>query len=248
MPLLYGKPIVWRKIAIFHTLSVLMALRALVPNSGKNELAGMKNKLVIGVCGFAVALACLLAGSCKKHKYYYIDADIKQAFTTLKKGSYWIYEDSVTGKIDSFAIYADAGSSLQDGGSGYTEETGGLAMTEYGYTSIGKDTVNWTILCYGYDSHINISCERPGKAQDGASFALNAPGITIPKQVQVSILPRLTLYGNVFENVTLNVPSDSSLTNKAYICVNYDPGMLVIKQTHPYFNRTLKLIRWHIIR
>lgn len=59
------------------------------------------NKLIVIVCFLVIVVA-----SCRRQPtdtHYPIDADLKAAFD-FKIGSYWIYQDSLTGDMDSFVV------------------------------------------------------------------------------------------------------------------------------------------------
>ena len=97
---------------------------------------------------FLVILTTFYA--CKKNNgivNYPIDADLKAAFN-YQVGTYWIYRDSISGRIDSFAVTKNVftpGSQTAATGGNYTLDGIEIYITEYNGGS-KTDTTGWEWL------------------------------------------------------------------------------------------------------
>jgi len=99
---------------------------------------------------FLVILTTFYA--CKKNNgivNYPIDADLKAAFN-YQVGTYWIYRDSISGRIDSFAVTKNVftpGSQTAAIGGNYTLDGIEIYITEYNGGS-KTDTTGWAIVLF----------------------------------------------------------------------------------------------------
>jgi len=95
----------------------------------------------------ATVLCICITGmySCKKNSgipHYTIDADLKTAFD-FKPGTYWIYRDSISGRVDSFAVRTNTFSTPTIAGN-YSFDIIKITMTEY-IGGSSADTSGWQI-------------------------------------------------------------------------------------------------------
>ena len=83
--------------------------------------------------------------SCKKNdelSHYPINSDLKSAFNYLP-GTYWIYRDSISGEIDSFAVRNNVFSTDVVAGN-YAIDEIGINITQYRSSSV-TDTSTWLV-------------------------------------------------------------------------------------------------------
>jgi len=88
--------------------------------------------------------------SCSKNNgavNYPIDADLKAAFN-YQVGTYWIYRDSISGRVDSFAVRENIftpGSQTTPAGGNYTLDGIRINITEY-ISESTTDTSGWAYI------------------------------------------------------------------------------------------------------
>lgn len=89
----------------------------------------------------------LLFAACKKDgkPYMPLNADLKKNYS-FKVGSYWIYRDSLTGRVDSFYVtkYSDGNVEGQDN----VYESSGMVISQHNIDNIFSDTAEWNIALF----------------------------------------------------------------------------------------------------
>ncbi len=116
--------------------------------------------LLVLLCGIALLPSCKRNGGIS---HVTIDADLKAAFD-FKPGTYWIYRDSISGRVDSFAVRNNTLISTNVAGNATIDEIV-IFITEY----IGgspADTSPWQILLFAnceelvWESDINFNGQK----------------------------------------------------------------------------------------
>lgn len=92
-----------------------------------------------------LSILIFLFASCKKKdETIYIDSTIKQSFN-FREGSYWIYEDSATGKWDTFTVYSNTTSVKTDPPPDAPTKREDLKM-ETNFNGVSNSTYNLFLL------------------------------------------------------------------------------------------------------
>jgi len=110
----------------------------------KTELKNKNQSTMKNITYLAILfMVVLLFNSCKKNggiPHYVIDADLKTAFD-FKPGTYWIYKDSISGRVDSFAVRSNMSNTGTVSGN-YSIDGIKIYITEYNGGSL-IDTSDW---------------------------------------------------------------------------------------------------------
>jgi len=215
---------------------------------------------------FVLFLFLFVLNSCKKQlPHYSIDSDVKAAFN-YQPGTYWIYRDSITGRIDSFYVTQNVFQANVPSGD-YTEDAISINIIE---KDIDANSVGGTPIQYYLSVGENgVSIEYAPNLPAEADYILYNPFFIYPFQPGafvwksglkgssdesycMQIFTSYTLNGQVFSNVA-EIPHGSSGPG-GYLdtfFVNADVFIAKMKLYHPYDSvgtKVWELQRWHIVK
>lgn len=190
--------------------------------------------------------------ACKKPSSIGIDPTIKKYFS-YKKGTYWIYKDSLTGFVDSFVVlYNDL----------HTESTnnGTVDFESDNITIYRNGQVFDSAYCYwqliGGENNIGFHYEGiPQPLNYNTLFVYPFPPVgqysasKPEKYVVQSIYNQIQIAGNNYNNVAEIFQTDDQNSFGDYFYVNTDVGIIKMKLNHPTIsiNSTRELIRYKIL-
>jgi hypothetical protein len=194
---------------------------------------------------FRIAVFLFAASSCsKKNLTMPISPDIDEYFS-FKKGTYWIYRDSLTGQTDSLAVTDNYTQSVQEASGSYTDQT---------TIVVNNGAIKWNlklneIYFYYYES--NMIADQ---------FAISYPFPPIGNVI-LSVLDTCSVVG-VYPTYLLNGISADTITEVSELnkqpgqntsddifFLNKETGILKMNLFHP-FDSTRKiweLQRYHIV-
>jgi hypothetical protein len=164
----------------------------------------------------AALLLCIMWGCKKQPGTVAIDADLEKNFS-YKPGTYWIYRDSLTGEVDSFAVVDnhDALGNSNNFGN-YTIQSAEIGTYHNG---IANDTflIRWDLQT----NYVNYTYYK-GPSFSGGSLQYN-PLFYYPFK-RYSILPTYSVGSNIFSNVAeiATYPNGyfKAFPDVFYICAN----------------------------
>ena len=224
--------------------------------------------LIIAVAGF-----CLL--SCKKKNNVQqvpVNDSLKAAFN-FKPGTYWIYKDSLSGAIDSFAVTSNTDDfiTVSTGTNNSASQEGIVIMiTEHSISPATADTQLWkfyyaeNMFCvYFYESQIeNGLIEYVPMVNYPFQPQLAEIGIS-PTYVQsaqiVNLSGNLSINGIAYNNLavinhyailTSNLPFNFPYSYNDTFYVGSMAGLIKMNLNHPVDNyyRKWELQRYHIVK
>jgi hypothetical protein len=220
-----------------------------------------KNSITLVIAAFCFLQSCNKKDAPDSH--YGIDGDLKTAFSYLP-GTYWIYRDSITGRIDSFAVKSNTFSTSIV--SNYSIDGIDMQMTEYNAGSF-TDTSGWDIILatnyeelIWYSNHNFLGQEYldldPAFTYPFSSAAPSIFGGNLGSDNAVSVisvLPTFSLLGNAYNNVQITSHSATFNNIPGYddrLFVSADIG--IIKMCiHDYYdtiNKVWELQRYKIVK
>jgi len=198
------------------------------------------------------------ASGCHKSvpAYYPVNATVKADFN-YKDGTYWVYQDALSGEVDSFVVWQSLDGPVQNQSANYSFEDIGIGIHQYGIYGVAE----W-YLTLG-ESVIGISSPNT----DYGEFSLYPFKVGILEYTAsdsgyvVSIFPTYSLDGNIFETVEeinhfgstfgLNTPFQQQWNDTFY----FSPTAGIIKMilNHPQdtaYNqhRVWELLRYNLIK
>lgn len=180
---------------------------------------------------YIIVFVVIISGCSKKDSKPYstpINDNLKKDFN-FKRGSYWVYKDSISGRIDSFAVVkSDSGSatmeintkpSLQD----YIN----IFIDEYSVV-VGISTIHWEWNLIGSAAYINIF---PGPffyypVVTGQTFPFIYDRCTV-----TNIFPNYSIGGSALSNVAEINHYDTTSPKKYndWLYVNSDVGIVKMR-------------------
>jgi hypothetical protein len=193
----------------------------------------MKKKLTFLIC---IGLLCLVSACRKKNNPMPISTDLIKYFD-YKIGTYWIFRDSISGRIDSFCVTNNQFSTNLNGSN---EDNIDIPIAEYTGGHINPDSLTWSIDLNSNWFMLNIKSPKPY-----FTYVTNAqPLFTYPFTVsqQLSILLTFSINGNNYINVaqivqnTESVGSSNPYAYNDLFYVNSDIGFVKLRISHPGSN------------
>jgi len=218
---------------------------------------------------FLVAIICMMTmHSCKKNNnpVVNVNAALKAAFNYMP-GTYWIYKDSISGRVDSFFVTRQY--DITGIGASVTIEYVFIYISEYDEDSTSSfDTVGWLLTCTSNEIDLNFVTKK-----DFAGSINYAPLIDYPfldplesdgytegneDSAEVSILSDYTVNGRNFSNVGVvnehvNHPpflNYGLYTTNDWFYICPEAGIIKMRLNHPQdsLNRVWELQKWHIVK
>ena len=214
--------------------------------------------------------------TCKKNTVTQVPLDpaFKAAFN-FKAGSYWIYKDSISGRMDSFFVRRNSDEYLPSQATNtntFVPEVIEMSISEYNISS-GNDTAGWELDLEGTAISLSLLESKIYTLQIEYWPLVNYPFQTtlispflpayssVDTSVVIGINNSYVINGNTFTGVAevnecahLDSNVNGWLTNKYsyndwfYICP--DVGLIKIRLNHPQdpLYRVWELQRWVIIK
>ncbi len=163
-----------------------------------------------------------------------IDADLKAAFS-FKPGTYWIYKDSVSGRIDSFFVYSN-NYTIGDPSSGYEKY------------DIEYDNINvcYTISSIGWELYGNNIKFTYYMSMNVIQYPFNVGQLNSNMDGTnntISTISSFTIAGNIYNNVA----EISNIHFGDLYYISADIGLIKIKFNHFPVNPVWELQRYHIV-
>jgi len=214
---------------------------------------------------FLTVLAASVLNACHKpsQPHYTINASLKAAFD-FQPGTYWIYKDSISGEVDSFAVQTSESGTSTNSSGGYSMDQIFIYIQEYFPSSGTSDYKEWEysffgdeidLLYYGsnitetnYAPFINFPFQNPLTYETYA----HEVGNIIDSSYVDNIYDSYSLLGNTFLNVAVVNHALIYLTainysDVFYICPNI--GIIKMKLNHRLdsINRVWELQRWNVV-
>jgi hypothetical protein len=196
-------------------------------------------------------LSCIIASCTKKTKSTAIDADVKKYFS-FKKGTYWIYKDSVSGQMDSFAV--ENNNTVSYPGNSYNSAFDD--ETDY-YWVYANGVINDTISGYWSLAQNGVSLYYAENSDyfSGPLFVYPfTAGYTFEYRYIISnVYPTFHLNGNTYNTVAeigQTGPFADSTGTHTYndlFYVSTDAGIIKMKFNHGTMQRNWELVRYHIV-
>jgi hypothetical protein len=194
----------------------------------------------------------LLVTSCKKPfsttpdvTHYTLAPELK-AYFNWHKGSYWIFTDSLTSSIDSFA---ETGYDYltSDVSNYHTNETGSIGFWEF--YNLPADTFRvWELELSSSQARMNVSdLTNPYQLKAYYGFTEDFPFnlISTDPTVHKSIIPSIVINGKNYQNVyRYYVQYDASHADE--ILMNADSGFIKMSFSK-YSQQVLLLQKAHIV-
>jgi hypothetical protein len=222
------------------------------------------NKKVLGLLVIIIASlsACDKIGY--KESHILIDTDIQANFN-YKPGTYWIYQDSLSGQVDSFYVTDNGGLRSTDENGVYLDAIG-IIIKQKNISSIpGDDTIEWELGLMSNYISLSLQIGKTGKSTDYIEFPtfITYPftlGQPIPRDFGgtsgganvVSILSSYTLNARAYASVAvLDIINSSPQYNfNDQFFISADAGILKMKLNHANDGllRNWELIRYNIVR
>ncbi len=188
--------------------------------------------------------------ACKKPEpeYHYVSKELKEYFN-WKKGTYWVFYDSVARKVDSISVLGIGVKTPQmTGTQGY--ESIGIGMIGY-YRGAGYDTCTWNIILRSTDA---TSLSLYNNAQTlNFSFLYGKPFYLgtypssddrYPKAIS-TFYPTLNIGGNTYYDV---YKIHYAYKNPQYydtFYFNKDCGFVAVFLNDEFYKRRLYLLNFH---
>jgi len=222
----------------------------------------MKNKTCILLL---ISFCSLLA--CKKNNvpHYPINAALKAAFS-FKPGTYWIYQDSLSGEIDSFYVEGFASGTYSSANPSYTYDAIGVTIREcHDDDPNNIDSSQWGFGLQQNTLAIN-DWEKPyyssGLSYEPYDYYYNYSGIDYSlafsmgysyQNDTVIVLNSININTTQFNNVSCaHFSGNTTVTSKFsdYIFIDSTVGMIKIILDHPNDSvyRNYNILRWKIIK
>jgi hypothetical protein len=228
----------------------------------------MKNILL-----FTIGLIVLIITSCTKNNKtvygYPVNDAIKKDFNFLP-GTYWIYRDSTTGRIDSFSVTSNTPTRKYNLGGRYSPDDWrdyiDITITDYRVSPLPvTDSQEWYF--HFHDDEIYVEMAHMGGLKGIFSVGYPKHDSFIKENPYVdtgsiiTILGSYTLNSNHFSSVCkinsnyqLSITGSSGfaiydINDQHYLCPNI--GIVKMKLYHEEdttLNRVLELLRWTIVK
>ena len=218
----------------------------------------MKNIFILSVLPLI-----LIANSCQKNTpVKQVDAGLKAAFN-FQPGTYWIYKDSISGKVDSFVVTGNQPGSGPD--NGYLDYYINIFISEYAYdTSININAIQWEyslngnnfILLY-YNSNAISNFGKSIDYSDLFSYPLsvgNSFGNADISNVTTATSFSLSIDGQTYSNTNLvnsillyNNIYEYSFNNLFYIDAKIGFIKIVLNQPNDSLHRIWELQRYNVV-
>jgi len=194
---------------------------------------------------------------CKKDQHYTIDSGLKAAFAYMP-GTYWIYKDSLTGRVDSFYVVSNELSTFNYPSQGYSQDEFDIDIIEKSIIPITAqdvyDTSHWRL---SLTDKIGLGWYNNNLPEAGVGFTLSkypfAPGTVGSFCYVANIYPSYAIGSNTFSNVEETISSFGSKYNyndTFYLTTDY--GLVKLCLHHHYdslaIDRTWELQRSYIIK
>lgn len=212
--------------------------------------------------------AILLGSSCSKkaNNNTPIVSGLKTAFN-YQPGTYWVYKDSLSGRVDSFYITSNVQSKLISNIGNGTLDDINIAMTEKNIGSVfSTDTLSWIWFLAQNYAVLGVT-GLPIILGGGFNYtplitypftigAMKAPLSACSDSYLNLISSTYNLNGNDFMNVA-EITEVATQYNYIYdsfsdhIFVNADVGIIKMRLNHPYDTigtKVWELQRWHIVK
>ena len=202
-----------------------------------------------------VALILLLSvfASCNKEKeppFFGVDDHLKSEFV-YKVGTYWIYRDSISGRIDS-AYVTENFSSVREISNGKFESV----ATKIIQREIGlfpADTTYWWVILEG--TYIYLGYEHDSSSQSFRTEAISYPEFN-NTTINVEAVKNLNIAGIQYPllyKVPYRIPEIPSLPvsyNKDFFYLDRKNWMVMMDLDHPaeYVRHVWQLLRCHIVK
>ncbi len=215
---------------------------------------------------FVLFLFLFVLNSCKKQlPHYSIDSDLKTAFN-YQPGTYWIYKDSLSGRIDSFYVTQNVfQANVPSGDVTQDEITINVVEKDIDANSTGATSILYYLYVGGNMVSIQYAPDSPSQGE----YILYNPFFTYPFQLGafvwksgfagssdesycMQIFPSYTLNGLVFLNVA-EIPHGSSGPGGYLDTFFVNADVLIAKMDlhHPYDSvgtKVWELQRWNIVK
>jgi hypothetical protein len=185
-------------------------------------------------------LLCIMTAGCKKQKHTPINADMKRYFS-FKKGTYWIYKDSLSGEMDSFIVLTNTYTTIAtSNGEIEDEEIDDISVYTNGvFNSI---SCSWVLInnLVGYI----ISIDQTGLNYQLFIYPFQQ-GYTSPTTgyTITNVFATYYLDGNTFNTVAQIYQNGYS--DLFYISI--DAGIIKMKFNHTPLQKTWELQRYKIL-
>ncbi len=192
-------------------------------------------------------IACL--PSCKKPEpeYHYVSKELKEYFD-WKVGTYWVFYDSVAGKVDSVSVVGYAVNSPEMTGS-RGEENVAFVMEGY-YRGAGYDSCSWNFILSSSNS-VFLSIKKVYSLLAYNKFMFNIPfyvgsypsGDATHPTIVSTFYPTLNIGGNTYYDVyKIHFTYQNTQYYDTYY-INKDYGIVAVFLKNELFNRRLYLLK-----
>jgi len=218
----------------------------------KEKIKGM-NKVLLVMISLVIS-----ASGCHKSvpAYYPVNATVKADFN-YKDGTYWVYQDALSGEVDSFVVWDNLDATDQNQSLNYSFEDVTIAMHQYG--TYGVATVDIDLIETAIDFYIPYYNYQPLSVYPFQSGAISYT--SSDRGYVISILPSYSLNGRVFDSVeeishigpAYTQPGTSALTWNDTFYFSPNTGIIKMILNHPQdttYNqhRVWELLRYNIIK
>lgn len=232
-----------------------------------NNIAQKTLPLSRGVRGvYVLVLFTALFNSCGKNKPNYpINNDLKAAFDYLP-GTYWVYKDSISGRIDSFYVDNNSINRFDQGDHTMDDIAIGIfekninnfpvnsSSSAWEWDLIGNfvrasyDPSNSSNISYSYSPLFTYPLQVGTFIKNDGSTTLNIAYLT---QIISSFVINSQNFSNVAEiNQKELISSTIGYTND-WFYVSIDVGIIKMRLYHPQdstINKVWELQRWNIVK
>lgn len=200
-----------------------------------------------------ILIALLLFTACKKKEFVsYLLPETKASFS-FKPGSYWIFRDSISGRVDS--CYFDKKEFYISPASRTHEayENLSISLIQKQMDLTVTEQINWNL--WFMMRGLSIQYEKQINSKDSIGHFAMATLYPIPEDtvtynnVDYYQIPSFVLGGNVFSNVGVVAPEGN---NGATFYINADIGFIKMRIYNGIgaikINEVWELQRWNVIK
>ncbi|MCF8449733.1 MAG: hypothetical protein K9G49_07675 [Taibaiella sp.] len=176
-----------------------------------------------------IILAFCMFEACKKEdKVDRISSELKKRFT-FKKGSYWIYKDSITGRYDTFTVTAFSNA--------IGNEPNYIESQVSSIRSSRSDSFSFNVNLTG--SYLRILFQ---------TFNI-ASGVSYPYQKQYKIYEKYHIDGSDFDSVVERyfASSDGGWDSRSSCFIKTDIGFVKMRFVTDSINNIWELKEWKIL-
>lgn len=203
--------------------------------------------------------------SCGRVKNYAIDADLKTHFN-YNVGTYWIYKDSASGRVDSFAVfynqYTPAGVSTADQ---HTADDINIGIEEFNTTGL-LDSTQWSwylvsniieidryVIANGTDYNIQYYSFVSYPFQTGEVGSSIIVPNAYSNGLVTNIFPSYSVNGQAFSQVAEIYFNDSTSVppyHADWFYLSQDTGIIKMRLYGQADSpqKVWELQRWHIVK